>query len=94
MKLNELKNLYFTKTPKIMQNQEKNVFLTRFEAFALYKYYTAKSDESKEAESFSLAHLYLEKAQAWLDKACEIESTNSDQVNEHAPKEFLFSISQ
>jgi hypothetical protein len=74
--------------------KKKNVFLTRFEAFALYKYYTAKSDESKEAESFSLAHLYLEKAQAWLDKACEIESTNSDQVNEHAPKEFLFSISQ
>jgi hypothetical protein len=94
MKLNELKNQYFTKPPKIMQTQEKNVFLTRFEAFALYKYYTAKSDESKEADSFTLAQIYLDKAQDWLDKACEIEATNSDQVSEQMPKEILFSITQ
>jgi hypothetical protein len=77
-----------------MQTQEKNVFLTRFEAFALYKYYTAKSDESKQAESFTLAQIYLEKAQDWLDKACEIESTNSDKVSEQMPREVLFSITQ
>jgi hypothetical protein len=77
-----------------MQTQEKNVFLTRFEAFALYKYYTSKSDESKQADSFTLAQLYLDKAQEWLNKACDIEATNSDQVSEHMPKEILFSVAQ
>jgi hypothetical protein len=69
-----------------------NAKITRFEAFTLYKSYDAKSTQYMKEGSYTMAQLYLDKAQEWLDKACEIESTNSDQVNEQAPSEFLISI--
>ena len=71
-----------------------NAKITRFEAFTLYKTYDAKSDQHRQEGSEALARLYSEKAQDWLDKACEIEATNSDQVNELMPSDVLFSITQ
>jgi hypothetical protein len=69
-----------------------NAKITRFEAFTLYKSYDAKSDLHRQDGKLYLAQIYLDKAQEWLDKACEIESTNSDQVNEQMPSDVLISI--
>ena len=69
-----------------------NAKMTRFEAFTLYKSYDAKSDQRRQEGNETLARIYSEKAQDWLDKAFEIQTTNSDQVNEQIPSDVLISI--
>ena len=70
------------KNPINMKTQANLVQITRFEAFALYKYYQAKAKEHKEKGATFFAEIYQEEAQKWLDIATEIESTNADKVNE------------
>jgi hypothetical protein len=70
------------KNPINMKTQANLVKITRFEAFALYKYYQAKAKEHKENGATFFAELYQDDAQKWLDIATEIEATNADKVNE------------
>ena len=66
-----------------MENLEKNAFITRFEAFELYIHYKEKSKKSENDYLQILPEIYTEKAQKWLDIACEIEATNSDGAAEY-----------
>lgn len=56
------------------------VEVTRFEAFALHKHHSNRSLESKKEGLEGLAESYSEKAQTWLDIACEIEKADADNV--------------
>jgi hypothetical protein len=59
------------------------VKISRFEAFALHKYYKTKAENAKENGTWSLVESYQEDAQKWLEIAVEIEVTNADKVNEY-----------
>jgi hypothetical protein len=65
-----------------MRTKANIVEISRFEAFALHKHYKVKAENAKDNGTWSLVESYLEDAQKWLEIACEIEATDSDQVNE------------
>jgi len=58
------------------------VEITRFEALALYFDYKEKIQQAKDSEYWSLIEGYEERAQKWLEIACDIEKADSDKLNE------------
>lgn len=64
-----------------MENTPNIVKINRFEAFALYKSYKEKANEAKITGSV-LYETYTEKADKWLEIACEIEKADADDVNQ------------
>jgi hypothetical protein len=46
----------------------------------LHKHYNNKSQEAQKEDLEGLAESYSEKAQKWLDIACEIEKADADNV--------------
>lgn len=68
------------------------VELTRFDAFDLYKACKQKGIEAKNKGLESLAEIYFERSQNWLDIACEIEATNSDGNEEYLMNNLPFAF--
>ena len=59
------------------------VEVSRFEAFALYKHFSAKSIESMQAGYSGASESYSNKAKKWLDLAVQIEQANADDINKN-----------
>lgn len=63
--------------------QSNLVEVSRFEAFALYKHFSAKSIESMQAGYSGASESYSNKAKKWLDLAVQIEQANADDINKN-----------
>jgi hypothetical protein len=63
--------------------QSNLVEITRFEAFGLYKDYSAKSVNAMQEGFVGASESYYEKAEKWLDVAVKIEQADADDVNKN-----------
>lgn len=59
------------------------VEVTRFEAFGLYKHYSAKSVSAMQEGFAGASESYYEKAEKWLDIAVKIEQADADGVGKN-----------
>lgn len=59
------------------------VEVTRFEAFGLYKHYSAKSVSAMHEGFAGASESYYEKAEKWLDIAVKIEQSDADGVGKN-----------
>jgi hypothetical protein len=59
------------------------VEVSRFEAFGLYKHYSAKSVNAMQEGFAGASESYYEKAEKWLDVAVKIEKSDADGVNKN-----------
>jgi len=59
------------------------VEVTRFEAFGLYKHYSAKSVSAMQEGFAGASESYYEKAEKWLDIAVKIEQSDADGVGKN-----------
>ena len=59
------------------------VEVTRFEAFGLYKHYSAKSVNAMQEGFAGASETYYEKAEKWLDVAVKIEQSDADGVGKN-----------
>lgn len=73
----------FIETLKEIANAEPQanlVEVSRFEAFGLYKHYSAKSVSAMQEGFAGASESYYEKAEKWLDVAVKIEQSDADGV--------------
>jgi hypothetical protein len=63
--------------------QSNLVEITRFEAFGLYKDYSAKSVNAMQEGFVGASQSYSERAEKWLDVAVKIEQADADGVNKN-----------
>lgn len=61
--------------------QENLVAVSRFEAFSMFKDYSAKSAKARHEGFEGLAETYHEKSEKWLEIAVKIEQSNADGFN-------------
>jgi hypothetical protein len=59
------------------------VEVNRFEAFGLYKDYSAKSVNAMQEGFVGASQSYSERAEKWLDVAVKIEKADADDVNKN-----------
>jgi hypothetical protein len=59
------------------------VEVNRFEAFSLYKDYSAKSVNAMQEGFVGVSQSYSERAEKWLDVAVKIEKADADDVNKN-----------
>lgn len=77
-------SLDFIKNLEKIANSEPQanlVEVNRFEAFGLFKDYSAKKDKAMQDGFEGLADTFSDKAENWLKIAVQIEQTNADDVN-------------
>jgi len=76
----------FLETLKEIANAEPQanlVEVSRFEAFGLYKHYSAKSVSAMQEGFAGASETYYEKAEKWLDIAVKIEQSDADGVGKN-----------
>lgn len=84
--LNLRSHFWFVDTLKEIANSEPQanlVEVTRFEAFGLYKHYSAKSVSAMHEGFSGASESYYERADKWLDIAVKIEQADADGVGKN-----------
>lgn len=84
--LNLRSHFWFVDTLKEIANSEPQanlVEVSRFEAFGLYKHYSAKSVSAMQEGFAGASESYYEKAEKWLDIAVKIEQSDADGVGKN-----------
>lgn len=84
--LNLRSHFWFVDTLKEIANSEPQanlVEVSRFEAFGLYKHYSAKSVSAMQEGFAGASESYYEKAEKWLDIAVKIEQADADGVGKN-----------
>jgi hypothetical protein len=84
--LNLRSHFWFLETLKEIANAEPQanlVEVSRFEAFGLYKHYSAKSVNAMQEGFSGASQSYYEKAEKWLDLAVKIEQADADGINKN-----------
>lgn len=79
-------DLEFIKNLEKIANAEPQanlVEMSRFEAFGLYKHYSAKSVSAMHEGFSGASESYSEKAEKWLDIAVKIEQSDADGVGKN-----------
>jgi hypothetical protein len=84
--LNLRSDFWFLETLTEIANAEPQanlVEVNRFEAFGLYKDYSAKSVNAMQEGFVGASQSYSERAEKWLDVAVKIEKADADDVNKN-----------
>lgn len=84
--LNLRSHFWFVDTLKEIANSEPQanlVEVSRFEAFGLYKHYSAKSVSAMQEGFAGASESYYDKAEKWLDIAVKIEQADADGVGKN-----------
>lgn len=84
--LNLRSHFWFVDTLKEIANSEPQanlVEVSRFEAFGLYKHYSAKSVSAMHEGFAGASESYYDKAEKWLDIAVKIEQSDADGVGKN-----------
>ena len=84
--LNLRSHFWFVDTLKEIANSEPQanlVEVSRFEAFGLYRHYSAKSVSAMQEGFAGASESYYEKAEKWLDIAVKIEQSDADGVGKN-----------